>query len=77
MNANEIIELTFNSLYSEYKTLNLTKEQVSEVLNISQATLNRRLKDSEALPEHTVFGGRYLFPIHEVAAYEAAMLEVA
>ena len=55
----------------------LAKEQVAEVLNISQATLNRRLKDSEALPEHTVFGGRYLFPIHEVAAYEAAMIEVA
>lgn len=73
MNKKEIIDRTFNALFTKYRTLNLTKEEVSEVLNISQTTLNRKLKKMEALPTHHKIGGKYLFPVQGISEYQYAM----
>lgn len=63
----------FNTLYNKYNKLFLNKEEICKELNISQATLNRRLKAQEALPAYEKDGGKYLFPIMGLAQYTLAI----
>ena len=63
----------FDILYSKYQKLFLNKEEICKELNISQATLNRRLKAQEALPAYEKDGGKYLFSIMGLAQYTLAI----
>ncbi|MDK2063349.1 hypothetical protein PT447_00245 [Aliarcobacter butzleri] len=69
MNEKEL----FNTLYNKYNKLFLNKEEICKELNISQATLNRRLKAQEALPAYEKDGGKYLFSIMGLAQYTLAI----
>lgn len=66
-------EQIFNKLYDKYNKLFLSKKEVCVELNISLATLNRRIKDCEALPEYEVIGGKYQFSILSIVAYLIAL----
>lgn len=63
----------FNTLYAKYDKLFLNKEEICKELNISQATLNRRLKAQEALPSYEKEGGKYIFPIIGLTKYTLAI----
>lgn len=63
----------FNTLYTKYNKLFLTKNEVSQELGISETTLNRRIKKKEALPNFEKDGGKYLFPIIEIVKYLLAI----
>lgn len=59
----------FNALYNKYNKLFLNKDEISKELGISQATLNRRIKAKEALPDFQKEGRVYYFPLTSLCNY--------
>lgn len=70
MIKNESLKNSKEMLFSKFKKLILTKEEVAEILGISQSTLNRRIKEGSELPSYKKIGGKYFFPIEAIALYE-------
>lgn len=71
---NEINEIEFvsNNLIKQYG-YNLSKSELSQVLRISEQTINRRIKEASNLPPYKRSGNGiksiYLFPVTSVANY--------
>lgn len=63
----------FDTLYFKYKKLFLNKSEISEELGFSESTLNRKLKQKEALPSFVKEGGKYLFPLLGLVKYSVAL----
>lgn len=69
-------ELMYNALYNKYNKLVITRNELCTELSISIATLNRRVKNHEALPQYILEGGKYLFPLNAVCDYLIAMQQI-
>jgi len=69
-------DLMFNALYNKYSKLVLTRKELCQEMSISIATLNRRIKNHEALPKFYVDGGKYLFTISAVCDFLIAMQQI-
>ena len=73
MTYQEQFNLYFESLKSEYKTLMLSKKELSKVLGISESTINLYLSKSVNLPDYKKMtdgkNSRVMFPLTNVAKY--------
>lgn len=73
MTYQEQFNLYFESLKSEYKTLMLTKKELSKVLGISESTINLYLSKNINLPDYKKMAdgknSRVMFPLMNVAKY--------
>lgn len=73
MTYQEQFNLYFDSLKSEYKTLMLTKKELSKVLGISESTINSYLSKNINLPDYKKMAdgknSRVMFPLMNVAKY--------
>ena len=73
MTYQEQFNLYFESLKSEYKTLMLTKKELSKVLGISESTINSYLSKNINLPDYKKMAdgknSRVMFPLMNVAKY--------
>ena len=60
---------------------NLSKSQLAIVLDVSQQTIERRIKEASNIPEYIRSGkgkkASYIFPIIEVASYLCNTIKVA
>jgi len=64
------VDLVFNTLYTKYGTLNLTKKQLSTELNISVRTIDKYICQSVGIPNYIKMNnGRVLFPIIDVRKF--------
>lgn len=73
MTYQEQFNLYFESLKSEYKTLMLTKKELSKVLGISESTINLYLSKNINLPDYKKMtdgkNSRVMFPLVNVAQF--------
>ena len=73
MTYQEQFNLYFESLKSEYKTLMLTKKELSKVLGISESTINSYLSKNINLPDYKKMAdgknSRVMFPLVNVAQF--------
>ena len=73
MTYQEQFNLYYESLKSEYKTLLLSKKELSKVLGISESTINLYLSKSVNLPDYKKMAdgknSRVMFPLINVAKY--------
>ncbi len=65
MVKNNIIDI----LYMKYDKLVLNKEELSSELGISQATLNRQIKNGTLPISYTRIGIKYMFTIKSLAEH--------
>ena len=73
MTYQEQFNLYFESLKSEYKTLMLSKKELSKVLGISESTINLYLSKNINLPDYKKMAdgknSRVMFPLVNVAQF--------
>lgn len=73
MTYQEQFNLYFESIKSEYKTLMLTKKELSKVLGISESTINLYISKNVNLPDYKKMAdgknSRVMFPVVNVAKY--------
>lgn len=73
MTYQEQFNLYFESLKSEYKTLMLSKKELSKVLGISESTINLYLSKNINLPDYKKMAdgknSRVMFPLINVAQF--------
>lgn len=61
-------KIVFQMLFEKYKTMLLNKQQMCEVCNLSERTLDRhRMKGFGC--EYKIEGGRVYFPLDKVVLY--------
>lgn len=61
-------KLMFETLFNEFKTMLLTKEQMAKLTNITVRTLDRH-RDKGKGCEYRYEGGRVYYPLHKVVVY--------
>ena len=73
MTYQEQFNLYFEFLKSEYKTLMLTKKELSKVLGISESTINLYISKNTNLPDYKKMAdgknSRVMFPLINVAQF--------
>ncbi len=71
----EDFEYYLKTLKEKWKKSILTTEELSEEINLSINTIRKRVKENRNIPRYKKTsegkGGRFLFPIREVARYLA------
>jgi len=61
-------KLMFETLFNEFKTMLLTKDQMAKLTNITVRTLDRH-RDKGKGCEYRYEGGRVYYPLHKVVVY--------
>jgi len=61
-------KLMFETLFNEFKTMLLTKDQMAQLSNITVRTLDRH-RDKGKGCEYRYEGGRVYYPLHKVVVY--------
>lgn len=60
--------LIFKTLFDEFKTMLLTKDQMAKLTNITVRTLDRHREKGKGC-EYKYEGGRVYYPLHKVVVY--------
>ncbi len=60
---------TLEWLQKKYNKLGLSRRELAKELGISLSTLDRMIANKEALPKYRKVGGRYFFPLEEIAKF--------
>lgn len=60
--------MIFQTLFGEFKTMLLTKDQMAKLTNITVRTLDRH-RESGGGCEYRYTGGRVYYPLHKVVEY--------
>ena len=61
-------KLMFETLFNEFKTMLLTKDQMAQLSNITVRTLDRHREKGKGC-EYRYEGGRVYYPLHKVVVY--------
>lgn len=61
-------KLMFETLFNEFKTILLTKDQMAQLSNITVRTLDRHRERGKGC-EYRYEGGRVYYPLHKVVVY--------
>ena len=69
--------MIFEMLYHKYNKLLLNKEEFCHEIGISQATLNRQIKNRTLEVSYTRIGVQYMFSIKSLAKYLEEMDDFA
>lgn len=61
-------QFIFDKIFERFDTMNLTKDQMAKLSNITVRTLDRHREKGEGC-EYKYVGGRIYYPLHKVVVY--------
>lgn len=74
MKKDKIAEKCYELLFNKFQKLELSKDEVANLLSISTRTLDRRREKNLGLPEYKVVDGNYYFSLEAITRYHCRLV---